>query len=52
MIFEYNGTFYTYNKIRGESRKHFLKRCITIIKTNNIIDSNKKNNSCYLGCTY
>ena len=52
MIFEYNGTFYTYNKIRGESRKQFLKRCFEIIKTNNIIDSNKKINLSYLGCTY
>ena len=52
MIFEYNGVFYTYNKIRGESRKQFLKRCFEIIKSNNVIESNKKINSSILGCIY
>lgn len=51
MVIEYNGVFYWFTKIPGESNKLFRQRCVAIIKGNNLISSMKDINN-KIGCSY
>ena len=50
-IIEYNGTFYKFHKIRGESNINFNNRCFSIIRSNNLVNEMKLFNGRY-GCKY
>lgn len=50
-IIEYNGVFYKFYKIKGESNNNFYNRCFSIISSNNLVSEMKLFNKVY-GCKY
>ena len=50
-VIEYNGTFYKFFKIRGESNINFNNRCFSIIRSNSLVYEMKLFNGLY-GCNY